>query len=282
MGKKTTKIEAVAATSNALVPHDPNTALEPWEAELEAEALKSKEAVAGIGGGNAVSIRGGKLKVAGAEVPSGEIAVVILAHTNMKTYYSDPNFDLEQPQSPACFAFGKSVADLAPHKDSEASQCDSCGACRWNEFGTSETGSKKGKRCKDAIRMAFIEGGTLDGGKFAKPEAGKLQSSEVYTLNIPATSLKACAAYVRNVAEVARRPLYGVFTKIKVEPDEKTQVKVSFECLGMIDKDAIAAVRARTSTGEEIIVMPFPKSSDKEAAPAAKPAAKGKKARNKF
>lgn len=273
MGKKTAK-QSATVEPMALVTR-PTSELEPWEQEMLEEAQKSKEAVAGVGGGNAVSIRGGKLKIGGDEVPGGEVAVVILAHTNAKTYYESEEFDPDKPASPVCFAFGKSILSMAPHDESTAKQCDVCKACKWNEFGTSTKGRQKGKRCKDQIRLAFVQGGTLDKG-FARATDAELQASEVYTMSVPATSMKACAAYVRSVAEAARRPLYGVFTRIKVEPDDRTQVKVSFECLGLVPKESIAVVRARTSTAEDLLVQPFPKPSTEEKAPA-KPAKKGKK-----
>lgn len=269
MGKKSTK-SAAPVEPLALVTRPPSE-MEPWEREMMEEAQAAKEAVAGVGGGNAVSIRGGKLKIAGAEVPSGEIAVVVLAHTNVKTYYANPQFDPDQPQAPACYAFGKNILAMVPHDESTSKQHDVCKSCKWNEFGTAETGRKKGKRCKDAIRMAFIQGGTLDKG-FARADDAELQASELYTMSVPATSMKAFAAYVRSIAEAARKPLYGAFTRIKVEPDERVQVKVSFECLGLVPKESIQVVRARTSTAEELLVQPFPKPTAED-----KPAPKGKK-----
>lgn len=266
------KAAAKAAPGSALAVRDPSS-LEPWEKELEAEAARSKEAVAGVAGGHAVSIRGGKLKVGGEEVPSGEIAVCILAHTGVKTYYDNPQFDPDQPVSPACFAFGAKISDMKPHPEASKPQCDGCAACRWNEFGTSETGRKKGKRCKDAIRLAFVQGGTLTDGGYEKPDAAMLQTSETYTMSVPATSMKACAAYVRSVADAARRPLYGVFTRIKVEPDERVQVKVSFDCLGLVPKEQIQLVRSRVASAEDVVKQPFPKASAVEEK---KPAKKGK------
>jgi hypothetical protein len=258
------KKSKAATEETALAARGP-TELTEFDAELAAEAQKAKDTVEGIGGGLFASIRGGKLTIGDRVVPSGKIAVVIVAHTACKTYY--PNgFDPKKAESPTCYAFGDKLKGMIPHAQSAKTEHHECDTCPQNAFGTARQGN--GKACKDQMRIAFVEGGSIEENGVhipltdSKVDLGKLSASDMVKLNIPPTSLSAFAKYLKSVADLVQRPLYGVATKIEVKMGDDEYPVISFSLLGPLSAKQIQAVRPRTSSAKEDLVQPFPKMSE--------------------
>ena len=288
---KAASTEVSEVETTEIAPRDSNTALEPWEEKLLAEAQAQKETVADIGGGLFASIRGGKITI-GDNVVGKEMACIILANCAGKAYYKN-GFNPGQAESPECYAFGAALKGLSPHEQSPEKKCDECDKCKYNEFGSAKTGN--GKACKDSIRLIFIEGGSLGkNGVFIPygnkaPDLAKLAKNDAVKLSIPPTSLASFAKYVRAMSEANSRPLFAVHTLIKVDMVSKNGAdypEVKFECLGLASKEQIGTLRDRAAACAPELSQPYPKLGKKdteaEEESATKPSAKTTKTSKKY
>jgi hypothetical protein len=61
------------------------------------------------------------------------------------------------------------------------------------------------------------------------------------------------------VASTLKRPPFAVFTKVKLVPDPKTQVAVTFELLGPAPATMAEVLLRRHKEAEDAIVFPYPK-----------------------
>lgn len=272
------------ATSTALVPRDPNVELEPWEQALLAKAQEEQETVDGIGGGLRASIKGGKLKINDNPVPGNTLVCVLVAHTASKRFFEgdfDPSGD--DKAMPVCYAFGKNFKDpMTPHAEVAKRQAESCDQCPHNEFGSAKTG--RGKACKDAINLAFIEAGSMGSNGVFMPytdlaaDLQRLRSNEVVKLSVPATSLKAFKDHIDNMRENFARPSNAMYTQIKVDMSEKDYPTVSFIPLGKLTQQQWAIVEQRSKTVAPELIQAYPKPSTKKDGGNTAPAkGKGKK-----
>lgn len=276
-----------------------STALRAWDEELAKQAMSSAKMEENIGGGRFFGTKGGILTYDGNTIPKNRMAVVVLASVIENAYYAG-KYDPSNPQSPTCFAFGTSEADMAPHSVCvEAGTAvtpqekGGCGSCPLNEYGSADTG--KGKACKNQRRLAVIPAGEITGdGKmvFEKDEQ-VLKDAEIGYLRVPPTSLKAYAGYVKQTATLKKRPLHGVATLVLLEPG--TPFKMSFQFLGNIPDDIMAVVMERREEALSAIEFPYPAvdgsktkfgpkkgAAKSAAAPAAKGGFGGKKPTRKF
>jgi len=185
----------------------------------------------------------------------------------LENVYYESAFDPDNPAPPTCFAFGRSEDELRPHKtvvEAEQNQNDVCGragqdgCCEHNEFGTAEKG--RGKACRNVRRTALLAAGTFDkAGSFTMFEdAEAFETSTFGFLKIPVTSVKGYASYVKGLAESTRRPPWAFVTKIKVEPDAKTQVRVTFTALEAVPDELLAIIKKRVGEARALIEQPYP------------------------
>jgi hypothetical protein len=146
---------------------------------------------------------------------------------------------------------------MAPHEEAPEKVSAACKGCKMNEFGTAERG--KGKACKNTIRLACIPAGTISNGRFeAFDDPDAFAGAQVAYFGVPPTSISAWGAYVKSVAGALKRPPFGVFTRIKVSPDPKKQVVVSFELLGPAPSELAAVLMKAHDAARESIIFPFP------------------------
>jgi len=242
---------------------DPGTSMIAWDRELAEAAKASAAQVAGLGGGPFFSIRAGTLSVNGSPIPNNEMAVVVLDHVAENVFYGS-EYDPDNAGSPGCYAFGRDPATLAPMNEAPEKVSAQCKGCPNNEFGSAEKG--RGKACKNRFRLACIPAGTLTNGRFEAfddPEA--FSSAQVAYLGVPPTSIAAWGAYVKSLAGALKRPPFGVFTKIKVVPDPKKQLAVTFELLGPAPAELAGVLMKAHESAKENIIFPYP---ERDAAPA--------------
>jgi hypothetical protein len=82
-------------------------------------------------------------------------------------------------------------------------------------------------------------------------------------LTLPVTSTRNWGTYVNGIAAEYRRPPFGVFTEIELEPDPKSQFKVRFRCTGIIaDEGVLGAIYNRRDAVNEILMTPYDASGD--------------------
>ena len=273
------------ATTKATVP-----AVTNWDAKLAEQAEATAKAEANSGGGNFISLKSGVLSYNGAPVPGNTIAVVITGAVFENSFY-EGKYESENPQPPRCYAFSTVEDDLAPRPDwVDEPISEVCHGCPNNEWASAETG--RGKACKNSRRLALIVAGTLNHKTdvFTAYDREALQASPLVYLKVPVTSVKAYANYVKQVAGSLRLPPHGIVTRLSVQPDANTQLRVEFEALEPVDKKLLDVVFARHDEAMASIEFPYPKPEAAPtsrgrrvaAKPAAKPAAKKAAVRGKY
>lgn len=249
-------------------------ALVVWEKEF---AELAKAGTAGIKSteGTFISFRGGKMSVAGADVPDDELRGVIVGWAFHNTYY-DPSepYDPENPAVPGCYAYGEDEDEMVPHDAATDKQADACAGCPMNEFGSAMKGKKqgKGKACKNTIKLAII----------AEQDIDNAAKAQVYFASIPPTSRKNILTYLtKSLRDGVKRPPWAVITKIARVPDDKDQFRVTFELGDLIeDTSAFPALKALADKvrGE----LPTEYKAREQEAPARKAAKKPQKFAGKF
>jgi hypothetical protein len=249
-----------------------NESMQLWDKQLAEEAQASAAQVAGLGGGSFFSVRGGTLKLGDAAIPNNEMGVIILDHVLENVFYG-ADFNPDNLVSPQCYAFGRDAGTMVPHEAAPKKVCDQgCKTCPNNAFGSAEKG--RGKACKNRIRLACISGGTFTNGRFeALVSPSDVATAQVAYLSIPPTSIGAWGAYVKGLVSSLKRPPWAVFTKIKVQPDVRTQLSITFELLGPCPPSLAAALTKKAAEAKEAIIFPY---LEREEQP------KGKKRKRKF
>jgi hypothetical protein len=104
-----------------------------------------------------------------------------------------------------------------------------------------------------------IPAGTIDGKSFtAFPDVDHFQTAAIAFLKLPVTSVRGFASYVRNTALALKRPPFGVFTRVWIEPDARSQFRVRFEALGKVPASLGAVMIERNEEAAQIIAFPYP------------------------
>lgn len=255
------------------------TAVANWDEELANMAKLAAGMEANTGGGQFFSLRGGILSFNDQAMPNNEMAVVILDSIMENTFY-EGKFDPNEMTPPTCFAFGRDDATMAPHETVKAlgqDQHEQCQGCPMNAFGTAETG--KGKACSNKRRLAMIPAGEFNrSGDFtAFEDVDQFSKSPIAMMKLPTMSVRGYAAYVKALAGTLNRPPFAVFTKVKVVPDAKSQFRVIFEALEPAPNTLLPTLFKRNKEAVASIESPYDL-TPRDAAPAEKPAAKGKAA----
>lgn len=194
-----------------------------------------------------ISVRGGVLRLNGVELPNSELDCVIVASIFENQYY-EPGvaFDPDNLKNPICFAQSITGEDMAPSDAAAHKQNDACATCPQHQWGS---GNKKGKACKEKRKLALLPASFI--------EAGQVKQAEMALLAIPVTSTKNWANYVNLLLNEHHRPPFGVLTRIKAKPHPKTQLEVSFSCVGLVGEQHLGDVLARKPGAEEILMRPY-------------------------
>jgi hypothetical protein len=254
-------------------------ALINWAERLATEAQAAAEMEKGVGGGQFISTRSGQLTVDSDAVPGNELAVVVLDAILEHVYYKG-DFDPDNPAPPDCFAFGRGEdKDLVPHKtvfDHDQAVNPTCDGCPMGEWGSAPKG--KGKACRWTRRLAVVVAGTIHKGNVElEDDAEHFRKAEVRYLKLPVTSVKIWAGWVKQVAAVMRRPPHGVFAKLSVKPDPKTQFRVEFEVIDKVPDAMMPALMDRRDQHVAAGLTEFPYNLDVEERPKPAKPVKGRK-----
>lgn len=233
-----------------------------YDAELArmAEAYKSSEAASATG--QFISFKGGVMMYRGAPVKGNELDVIVLASIFENCYYDKP-FDPNAPVSPKCYAFGKTLEGMQPHpnvKEKEGDANGLCAACWANGWGSDPQGGR-GKACRNTRRIAVISASPL--------EVEAIKKGEQAYLKLPVTSVPAYSTHVMQIADVLKKPPFGVVTTIGVVPDAKNQFRVTFAVKSDVkDKELLMTLMQRARDAEASIGFPYPDIEESEAPPA--------------
>lgn len=230
-----------------------------WEAQAQAAAEAEPQQT-----GQFLSTKGGILAMGDSPLPGNQVACIILDSMRENALYAD-KWDETDPKPPICYAFGRDGDSMSPSetmaKHIQAAQAKGeapyfqpqhfpCQGCWAHEWGSAEQG--RGKACQERRRLTIIPAGyytprprsrDLDLQLFTDP--AHFQSVDYAFLRLPVTSVANWAKYVQQLSANLRRPPHGVVTLIRVEPDPKTQLKVTFETIELVPDDIGQIVIAR-------------------------------------
>lgn len=251
----------------------PGTSLINWEEQLKKDSQLAVAAVQGIGLGNFIQTRNGKMTYGGAPLKDNKIDVVIVDEIAVNAYY-EGKYDNENKQSPICYAYAHvqpdgTMPDMAPHEKAEQKQHGECGTCKWNAFKSDDRG--RGKACKNIRRLALLAAADCE-------SVESVRKARVAFLNVPVTSVAGYANFLRGLATVMKRPPYAVVANIHLEDDDNTQFRMLFEPVEKIDdKKVLQAIYDVRTKLQEGIMFPYPPNEAKAGAKAKGGAAKKSK-----
>lgn len=230
-----------------------------WDEELAKQAAAAAETEASTATSQMFGLKAGVLTWNDAPLQNNEMAAIIVDSVLENVHYP-AGYDEDNPSPPDCFAFGRDDKTMAPHADVVANgtaQSDACRGCELNKFGSADRG--KGKACSNRRRLALIPGGVFakDGRFTPESDPEVIQTAQLGFMRLPVMSVKGFAAHVKGLAGTLKRPPHGVFTKIKVIPDTKSQFLVTFETLGVVPNTLMAAIMARRNEAVSLIEQPY-------------------------
>ncbi len=246
----------------------PGTAVVSWQEQLEKEAVEGaqEESVST----KSISFKSGVLSFDGAPIPGNKINVIVLDWAFAHTWY--PNqYDPNRQVSPSCFALGRKESELMAHEDSEDPQGDSegsCMQCPLNQWGSDPDGGK-GKACKNIRRLSLISADTLKQG-----EKG-ITAAEAVMAHIPVMSVKNWSAFVVQIANVVKRPPYGVIAELSVVPDQRSQFQVKWTFVDTVPDAMIPALMEKRKALGDAILAPYPKNEEEAPAKPSAPPQRG-------
>ncbi len=229
------------------------TAIVPWEQKFAKYAKAAVEQEKSIGGGGLnLKFGPGTITVAGGTIPGGRAEVIVLGSCFENSWYGSAAYDPDDPQPPVCYAFGEAAEEMVPHADCQDPQNpEGCATCPKNAFGSADTG--RGKACGNKKRLAVLLAKDVEDA-----DAEAISTAELATARVSPTNLKAWAGYVRAVAEEHGRPPWAVVTEISSHADPKTQIRLEFKLVSLIESDDILnSLERRVGKVQEILQQPY-------------------------
>jgi hypothetical protein len=265
------------------------TAVANYDEELAKLAGQSATLTDSGGGGRFFSTRAGVLQFDDVALPGNQMCVIIGAWCLENVYYEEA-FDADNRTPPTCFAFHKDPEtkdEMGPDPehltdDVFDQQSELCKDCPQNEWGSAAKG--RGKACSNRRRLACLPAGTYTsagrGGGYELElidDEDHFRSADEAFLKIPVMSGKGFDAYVKDVAEQLRKPLFAVYTRVYLTPDPKSQFKVNFELIEEVDPGLIPTLMDRYRKLHEGIDFPYvPFTEEEDDQPARKASASKK------
>jgi hypothetical protein len=159
-------------------------------------------------------------------------------------------YDPKNIVAPDCWAIARAEEDMAPSNVVPEPVSPGCVDCPKNEWGSDPAGGK-GKACKNVRRIALIQAADIAKGV----------SADVMLARIPTMSVRNWSKYVTQVANVVRRPTWGVVTELRLVPDVKSQFQVQFSFVENIPEEMLEHIVAiRAAAGNAILAEYTPNS----------------------
>ena len=228
------------------------TSLVKWDEKFAKYAKDTKVQLANVstGGGVGVSFGHGTITVAGNVIKSGKLECVIVGSCALNKWYKT-QYNSEDKQPPDCYALAviSDDPDMAPRADVADRQSEKCADCDKNVFGSANTG--RGKACGNTIRLGLF---TAEDAS----DAEGIASAELATAGVSPTNRKYYAEYVDSIMEEHGRPPWAVVTEIQSHHDDKTQIKLEFHMVSLIeDDDILQALEKRFLKVQDALQKPF-------------------------
>lgn len=252
----------------------------PWEQQLAESIADTAIMLQGMGGSSTyVSLNGGMFTFNEAQLPT-PLNVVIVASSRLNVHYAGA-YDSDNPTPPICFALtdrklppAEREAAMRPHETAPEPQAYTCKECELNKYGSGAR--DRGKACANKVKLAMLSAEAL--------ESPGVQDAPPALLLVPVTSGKIYKRYVDELANVLKRPTFGVVTAIDIIPDTKTQFKLVFKAVGNVNPKTGMQIVARREEMYKLLNEPpvlFTDDDQLTAAPKKKAATKKKAADKK-
>jgi hypothetical protein len=201
------KPEATPAPVAAKKTTKPGTALAVKAAANVVDISKAIAAQAASMGERTAPPSGSAIRVKGKQftLPDGQVCDtmdVVIADFRATHDFYEGAFDPKNISPPICFAIAVNPKDAAPSKSSPKMQCDTCGPCPMNQFGS----DGNGKACKEGRKLALLP--LNDAGDDVDAEA------DMWTLKVSPTALKGFDGFVQSVVRTFNTPPVGVIVSV--------------------------------------------------------------------
>jgi hypothetical protein len=205
--------------------------------------------LAGGGGGNRISIRGGRFRevINGEEVrvsKESELDVVIVAAATMSRHFYDGPYVEGESSAPTCWSRDTQVpADDVPEDQRQASRCMDC------PQNIKGSGQGESRACRFSQRVAVVLDGAIEDGP-------------VYQMQLPATSLfggdknkMSMQGYAR-LLKAHNTHIISVVTRMTMDVDSTTPM-LTFSPVRPLDEDELRAVIEHKDSPEALNAITF-------------------------
>ncbi len=233
----------------------PGTEVMDWEDQMRQEARDiAKIERPSV---NKISFQSGVMSFMDTALENNQLDCIIIASVWENVYYTEKwKADVVRP--PACFALGISEKGEEPvmvaHdvvKDSPGPICATCEMFKWN----SDPEGGRGKACKERRRLAVIP----------SPEnSDEVKNSDMAVMSIPVLSVKKWANYVNKLEATFQRPPWGMLTNVSLVPDAKSQFRVKFAPIEVLESSYLPLIHARIPSAISALTIPYEMSSESQ------------------
>jgi len=222
--------------------------LDPKQLEMLADQAITAESSSS--GPKMISTRNGRMTVEGMPIVGDSVVAIILASPIEHNYYPGAwNPDAIAP--PVCSAIGTNPMELKPSERSSEPQSNACHSCPKNQWGSSTSGTGKGKGCKESRKIVFIEGELVT-------DAASVNGAQLFGIRPPVNSIGTFSTFVKKVAVSLRKPLFCAKVKISLVPDPKKQFVMDFKLVEEItDTSLILALMDRSKRETALLLGDF-------------------------
>ena len=192
---------AKKTTSTAVAVKKPASgAIVSIQEQLKAQAAAAASKIAPAGGNKIRYSKGKFVLPDGSEAETLDVVVVDFASVNL---YYESGYDKDNIVPPNCFAIHPEPKGMVPSANSPDKQCDDCGSCPHNQFGSAGAG----KACKNTRLLAVLP-----------PDADA--DTPMWLLSVPPTAIKGFDGYVGSVLRTFQMPPVAVVTTVSLDPNE--------------------------------------------------------------
>jgi hypothetical protein len=190
----------------------------------------------------------------GTPVPDNEMICIVADVVEEQVYYDQP-YEAGVVNPPACFAYGEPGSDLRAHEAVPERDWERWGLCKDCIMNQWRKPPKKGKPCGNRRKLAILPGDVT---------AEEMSVAEIAVLSLPVMSVKNWGTYVNILSAQHQRPCWGVMTKVMVKPDARSQFRVHFEFVGLLEEDIIGAVHGKRDICRNTLMVPYDLSPKEE------------------
>lgn len=236
-------------TKNLPVPPMP----EGWQEDLARQA--QIEAAGESPMTSYLSTKGGMLSFGGKPVPDNRMNIIILETVFERSFDPRP-YNPEEFIIPECYAIARHEEDLVPHERAVNKHGKNCATCPLSQWESDLKGGK-GQACKSRRRLAFINAAVLEQG------VEGILNATVYGLKVPPTSTRNWGTFVNSLANVVKRPPFGVATTVSCKPHPKYLYELTFGYDELVPEALLPVVLAKKSQLGETFMVPWPTEKEK-------------------